>query len=67
MEDLLKEKAEFERQITLNEEQISAAHRKIFYLKKRLKFVEAEIKAEQERVNPASDGDALDEIAEGLG
>lgn len=66
MEYLLKEKAEFERQITLNEEQISAAHRKIFYLKKRLKVVEAEIKAEQERT-PVSDADALDEIAEGLG
>lgn len=62
-EQLEKEKAELERQITLNEEQIKTAQTAIHWLKKRVKLAErqiADLPAEQ------AQAEAAQEISEGL-
>jgi hypothetical protein len=62
-EELEKEKTELARQITVNEELIKTSQTQIYWLKKRLKLTEGQIKALPEE---KSAGETLKEIAEGL-
>lgn len=68
MEELLKEKAEWERKIALRESEREQATSDIYYFKKHLKITEARIALETERSDRdlLSDGEVLKEIAEGM-
>lgn len=60
-EELEKEKAELEAKIIAKQKEAEAATTAAYWLKKRLKVVEAEISAMK------SDGNTLKDIAEGMG
>jgi phage shock protein A len=59
IEDLAKEKAEYERQIQVNKDQISTAETAIYWLKKRIKAVEGHISALQ---GPETDAEQIKDI-----
>jgi phage shock protein A len=64
IDELAKEKAEYERQIQVNKDQIKTAETAIYWLKRRIKAVEGHIDALQ---GPETDGEQLKDIAEGPG
>lgn len=68
MEELLKEKTEWERKIALRESEREQATNDIYYFKKHLKITEARIALEKEQSDsaPKTDAEALKEIAEGM-
>jgi len=63
MEELLKEKQELEAKILAKQKEAEAATTAAYWIKKRLKVVEAEIAA---MPTDESDGKAIQEISKGL-
>ena len=62
-EQIESEKKELERQVQVNEDQIKTAQTAIYWLKKRIKVAEAQLK---EMVDEQTPGEALQDISNGL-
>lgn len=63
MDELLKEKAEIEAKILAKQKEAEAATTAAYWLKKRVKLIESQIRAMEDESTP---GEAIQDISEGM-